>query len=102
MRFAFEPAEAKDSATGRERFLRRSQAAPSSPPRRNFFYSSVLDPMLTWIAISAVNAAVHSMSQVPRELQQWDFVRVLVRDILDNLLHPRESDVSPKRMKPWS
>lgn len=45
-----------------------------------------LDPILTWVAISAVNAAVHSMSQLPRELQQWDFVRVLVRNILDTLL----------------
>src|ERR1700722_1285956 len=34
-----------------------------------------LDPILTWIAISTVNAAVHSMSQLPMELQRWDFVR---------------------------
>jgi AcrR family transcriptional regulator len=47
-----------------------------------------LDPMMTWVAISAINAAVHSMSQLSRELQQWDFVRVLVRNILDNLLNP--------------
>jgi AcrR family transcriptional regulator len=45
-----------------------------------------LDPILSWAAISAVNAAVHSMSQLPQELQRWDFVRVLVRDILYNLL----------------
>jgi AcrR family transcriptional regulator len=46
-----------------------------------------LDPILTWVAISAVNAAVHSMAQLPREIQQWNFVRILVRNILDNLLN---------------
>ena len=46
-----------------------------------------LDPILTWVAISAVNAAVHSMSQLPGGLQQWDFVRILVRNILDNLIN---------------
>ena len=51
-----------------------------------------LDPILTWVAISAINAAVHSMSQVSRELQQWEFVRVLVRNILDNLLNPYGSE----------
>jgi len=45
-----------------------------------------LDPITTWVAISAINAAVHSTSQLSRELQQWDFVRVLVRNILENLL----------------
>ena len=59
-----------------------------------------LDPILTWVAISAINAAVHSMSQLSRELQQWDFVRVLVRNILDNLLTPYSLEGRPKRMKP--
>ncbi|NYF78765.1 TetR/AcrR family transcriptional regulator [Granulicella arctica] len=59
-----------------------------------------LNPILTWVAISAINAAVHSMSQLSRELQQWDFVRVLVRNILDNLLNPYGSVGRPKRMKP--
>jgi len=58
-----------------------------------------LDPILAWVAISAINAAVHSTSQLPGELQQWDFVRVLVRNILDNLLHPHGSEGRPKRMK---
>jgi AcrR family transcriptional regulator len=57
-----------------------------------------LDPMLTWVAISAINAAVHSMSQLPGELQRWDFVRVLVRNILDNLLNPHGSEGRGKRM----
>jgi hypothetical protein len=48
--------------------------------------------MPSWVAISAINAAVHSMSQLPSELQQWDFVRVLVRNILDNLLNPHGSE----------
>jgi AcrR family transcriptional regulator len=59
-----------------------------------------LDPMLTWVAISAINAAVHSMSQLPSELQQWDFVRALVRNILDNLLNPHSSEGRGKRLKP--
>jgi hypothetical protein len=58
-----------------------------------------LDPILTWVAISAINAAVHSTSQLPKELQQWDFVRVLVRNILDNLLNPHGSEGRPKRVK---
>jgi hypothetical protein len=58
-----------------------------------------LDPVLTWVAISAVNAAVHSTSQLPRELQQWDFVRILVRNILDNLLNIHGSVGPQKRMK---
>jgi AcrR family transcriptional regulator len=59
-----------------------------------------LDPMLTWVAISAINAAVHSMSQLPRELQRWEFVRVLVRNVLDNLLNPYGSGGHRKRMTP--
>jgi AcrR family transcriptional regulator len=51
-----------------------------------------LDSILAWIAISAINAAVHSMSQLPRELQQWDFVRILVRSILNTLLSPHGSE----------
>lgn len=45
-----------------------------------------LDAVRAWIAISAVNAAVHSMSQLPGELQQWEFVRALVRNLLTELL----------------
>jgi hypothetical protein len=59
-----------------------------------------LDPIPAWLAISAINAAVHSMSQLPRDLQHWDFVRVLVRNILDNLLSPYDSEGRPKRLKP--
>lgn len=44
-----------------------------------------LDPIRTWIAISAINAAVHSTSQLSKSLQQWDFVNTLVRNILQNL-----------------
>lgn len=44
-----------------------------------------LDPIRTWIAISAINAAVHSASQLSEEHQQWDFVSILVRNILHNL-----------------
>lgn len=46
-----------------------------------------LDPVRTWVALSAINAAVHSAAQVPGELQQWDFVKALVRNILAGLLN---------------
>lgn len=46
---------------------------------------SELDPIRTWVAISAINAAVHSTSQLSKPLQQWDFVDILVRNILRNL-----------------
>ncbi len=45
-----------------------------------------LDPVLMWISISAVNAAVHSMSQLPPQQQQWEFVRILCHRILAHLL----------------
>ncbi len=58
-----------------------------------------LDPILTWVAISAVNAAVHSMSQLPRELQQWDLVKILLRAILHSLLSTHGSEGPEKWMK---
>jgi AcrR family transcriptional regulator len=45
-----------------------------------------LDSVLMWISISAVNAAVHSMSQLPAQQQQWEFVRVLCQRVLGHLL----------------
>ena len=45
-----------------------------------------LDPVLSWVAISAVNAAVHSMSELPAKQQQWEFVRDLCRCVLGQLL----------------
>jgi AcrR family transcriptional regulator len=45
-----------------------------------------LDPIRTWIAISAINAIVHSTSQLPGELQPWEFVRILVRSTLQQLI----------------
>jgi AcrR family transcriptional regulator len=45
-----------------------------------------LDPIRTWVAISAINAIVHASSQLSRELQPWDFVSILVRNILSNLI----------------
>lgn len=46
-----------------------------------------LDPIRTWITVSTINAAVHSMSQVSKDLQQWDFVRLVVKGILATLLN---------------
>jgi AcrR family transcriptional regulator len=46
-----------------------------------------LDPLRTWVAISAINAAVHATSQIPGELQPWTFVKGLVRNILTELLN---------------
>ena len=109
-------AEAKDSAA-RDSFVRAAAAAgetlsegavkllgPAQSATRKIQAKGTasvpeLDPILTWVAISAINAAVHSMSQLPGELQQWDFVRVLVRSILDNLLNPYGYEERPKRMK---
>ena len=45
-----------------------------------------MDPVRTWVAISAINAAVHSMSQAPKEMQRWEFVKELVRGILGELV----------------
>lgn len=58
-----------------------------------------LDPIRTWVAISAINAAVHSMSQVTRELQRWEFVGVMVRDILNNLLNPGGAGNAGKQVR---
>ena len=60
------------------------------------------DPSLTWIAISTINTAVHSMAQLPDELQQWNFIRALVRNILDSLLslqrpHGGSAPITPSR-----
>lgn len=45
-----------------------------------------LDPALTWVAISAVNAAVHSMSQLAKQQQNWGFVQDLCRQALGSLI----------------
>ena len=45
-----------------------------------------LDPVKTWVAISAINALVHATSQAPGEQQSWSFARALVRHILAELL----------------
>lgn len=53
---------------------------------------STLDPSLTWVAISAVNAAVHSMSQLPKQHQNWSFVQDLCRQTLGLLIKPDSED----------
>ena len=45
-----------------------------------------LDPALTWIAISAVNAAIHALAQLPRQQQDWTFAQQLCRQVLALLL----------------
>ncbi|HTB95649.1 MAG TPA: TetR/AcrR family transcriptional regulator [Terracidiphilus sp.] len=45
-----------------------------------------LDPAMTWVAISAVNAAVHAMSQLPRQQQNWGFVQHIGREALGGLI----------------
>jgi AcrR family transcriptional regulator len=84
----------------RLQLLGPAQSATRKIQAKGTTFVPELDPILTWVAISAINAAVHSMSQLSRELQQWDFVRVLVRNILDNLLNHYGSEGRPKRMKP--
>jgi AcrR family transcriptional regulator len=49
-----------------------------------------LDPILTWVSISAINAAVHSTSQLSTDQQPWSFVRELVRGVLEQLLNAGE------------
>jgi AcrR family transcriptional regulator len=83
----------------RLKLLERAQSATRRIQAKGTASVPELDPILTWVAISAINAAVHSMSQLPRELQRWDFARVLVRNILDNLVHPNGSGRPAKRMK---
>jgi AcrR family transcriptional regulator len=45
-----------------------------------------LDPALTWVAISAVNSAIHAMSQLPQRQQDWSFAKDLCRQIFRLLL----------------
>jgi AcrR family transcriptional regulator len=70
----------------RLKLLKPAQSATQRIQAKGAASVPELDPILMWIAISAINAAVHSTSQLPRELQRWDFVRVVVRNILDDLL----------------
>jgi AcrR family transcriptional regulator len=71
----------------RLRLLGSAQSATQTIQAKGAASLPELNPILTWIAISSVKAAVHSMSQLPKELQRWDFVKVLVKDILTNLLN---------------
>ena len=80
----------------RLKLLGPAQSATRTIQARGIASIPELDPTLTWVAISAINAAVHSMSQLPREFQQWEFVKSLVRNVLDNLLcstAPRETRI---------
>lgn len=45
-----------------------------------------LDPALTWVAISAINSAVHSMAQLSKQHQNWDFVRDVCRQTFGLLI----------------
>jgi AcrR family transcriptional regulator len=45
-----------------------------------------LDPALMWVAISAINSAIHSMSQLPQRNQSWPFAKDLCRHALGLLL----------------
>lgn len=45
-----------------------------------------LDPVLTWVTISAVNSAFHSMSQLSKHQQNWGFVEDLCRQALGLLV----------------
>jgi len=71
-----------------ERLKLRGQAQAATREIHTKGAASVpeLDPVSMWVAISAINAAVQSMSQAPKELRQWEFVRGLVQRILGGLL----------------
>jgi AcrR family transcriptional regulator len=70
----------------RLKLLRAARSATQKIQAQGMAAVPELDPVQTWIAISAINAAVHSTSQVSRELQPWDFVKALVQNILAELL----------------
>jgi AcrR family transcriptional regulator len=70
----------------RVKLLGHAQSATQRIQTQGMAAVPELDPVQAWVAISAINAAVHSTSQVPRELQQWDFVKALVQNILAELL----------------
>jgi AcrR family transcriptional regulator len=70
----------------RLKLLSSAQSATQKIQTRGAAAVPELDPVKTWVAISAINAAVHSTSQVPRGLQPWDFAKALVRNILSELL----------------
>ena len=72
----------------RLKLLAPAQTATRKIQARGTASVPALDPIRMWVAISAINSTVHSTSQLPGELQQWDFVGILVRGILDNLLNP--------------
>jgi AcrR family transcriptional regulator len=45
-----------------------------------------MNAALMWVTISAVNATVHSMSQLPKASQDWGFVKAVCRQVLGVLL----------------
>jgi AcrR family transcriptional regulator len=53
---------------------------------------SRLDPALTWVAISAVNAAVHAMSQLSKQHQNWSVIQDLCRQTLGLLITSHAND----------
>lgn len=78
----------------RLKLLGPAQSAARSIQAKGTASVPEINPIRSWVAISAINAAVHSMSQLPTEFQQWDFARVLVKNILSRLLNYRGSEDS--------
>lgn len=70
----------------RLKLLSHARSATEKIQRKGTDAIPELDPVEMWIAISAINAAVRSASQVAKEAQPWEFVRSLVRKILVKLL----------------
>jgi AcrR family transcriptional regulator len=70
----------------RLKLLNSAQSATEKIHSRGTASVPGLDPVKTWVAISAINALVHTTSQAPSEQQSWSFARALVRHILAELL----------------
>jgi AcrR family transcriptional regulator len=70
----------------RLKLLGAAQSATRTIHAKGAAFRPELDPIRTWVAISAINAIVHSTSQLRGELQPWDFVSGVVRTILGSLI----------------
>ena len=70
----------------RLRLVTEAQNATQRIHANGFLAVPGFDPALTWVALSAVNSAVHSMSQLSRQEQNWGFVQNLCRQVLELLV----------------
>lgn len=70
----------------RLKLVSEARSATRQIHRKSTIVLPRLDPALTWVAVSAVNAAIHSLSQLPWQQQDWAFAQQLCRQIFRQLL----------------